>query len=225
MLGKDEWCCASALVRTGQRDLMKEHAVHNIEALKDRGVKTVLFACAFCLRAASIDCPRWYVGYMPFKTMPLSAYLREKIRKGEGKDWAFEARRDVLQSIPGIEFAEMARNRALQCCCGAGGGVKGGIPDLALDMAQARVKDVEETGSQIVASTCPFCRRNIMDASTAADSPVKVVDAARDYGAVHGTGYDHTGESLHQGPRAGRRSLRSGLQIDRDGEGNGFIGV
>ncbi len=94
----------------------------------------------------------------------------------KGKDWAFEAPRDVLRSIPGIEFKEMARNRALQRCCGAGGGVKAGIPDLALDMAKARVKDVEETGSQIVASTCPFCRRNIMDARSAAGAPVKVVD-------------------------------------------------
>ena len=60
MLGKDEWCCASALVRTGQRDLLSEHAVQDIDALKDRGVKNVLFACAGCLRAATIDWPRWY---------------------------------------------------------------------------------------------------------------------------------------------------------------------
>ena len=51
MLGKDEWCCASALIRTGQREVMVEHAVHNIDALKDAGAKTVLFACAGCLRA------------------------------------------------------------------------------------------------------------------------------------------------------------------------------
>lgn len=203
MLGKDEWCCASALVRTGQRDLMKEHAVHNVDALKDRGVKTVLFACAGCLRAATIDWPRWYEGNITFKTMPLSAYLREKLRKGEvnyvrpidltvtyhdpchngrhlmhikGKDWAFEAPRDVLQSIPGVKFKEMARNRALQRCCGAGGGVKAGIPDLALDMAKARVSDVESTGAQVVSSTCPFCRRNLMDGRSACESKVKVVD-------------------------------------------------
>jgi len=203
MLGKDEWCCASALVRTGQRDLMKEHAIHNIEALKDRGVKNVLFACAGCLRAATIDWPRWYEGYIPFKTMPLSVYLREKIRKNEvewkkpinynvtfhdpchagrhlmhisGKDWAFEAPRDVLQSIPGINFKEMARNRALQRCCGAGGGVKAGIPDLALDCGKARIADAQATSAQVVASTCPFCRLNLMDARTAAESPLKVVD-------------------------------------------------
>ena len=42
MLGKDEWCCASAMVRTGQREVMAEHAVHNVDALKDAGAKTCL---------------------------------------------------------------------------------------------------------------------------------------------------------------------------------------
>lgn len=203
MLGKDEWCCASALIRTGQRDIMKEHAVHNIDALKDRGAEKVLYACAGCLRAATIDWPRWYEGYIPYKNMPLSVYLREKIREGEveykrpinysvtyhdpchngrhlqhvnGRDWAFEAPRDVLQSIPGIRFSDMTRSREFQRCCGAGGGVKAGIPDLANDCAANRVRDVEATGSEIAASTCPFCRRNLMDGRNMIKSPVKVLD-------------------------------------------------
>ena len=36
--------------------------------------------------------------------------------------------------------------------------------------------DAESTSAQIVASTCPFCRLNLMDARTAAESPLKVVD-------------------------------------------------
>lgn len=203
MLGKDEWCCASALIRTGQREVMVEHAVHNIDALKDRGAKTVIFACAGCLRAASIDWPLWYEGYIPYKTMPLSAFLREKIRNGEveykiplnynvtyhdpchngrhlmhlkGKDWAFEAPRDCVQSIPGVKFRDMVRNRALQRCCGAGGGVKAGIPDLAMDCAKARVQDATDVQADVIASTCPFCRLNLSDGRNAAQSKIKVVD-------------------------------------------------
>jgi heterodisulfide reductase subunit D len=70
----------------------------------------------------------------------------------------------------------MVRNRALQRCCGAGGGVKAGIPDLALDCAKARVKDGEEVSADIMASTCPFCRRNIMDGRNDAKSGIKVLD-------------------------------------------------
>lgn len=203
MLGKDEWCCASALVRTGQREIMAEHAVHNIDALKDRGAKNVLFACAGCLRNAAIDWPMWYEGYIPYETMPLSVFLRDKIRKGEveykvplnyrftyhdpchngrhlmhlkGKDWAFEAARDCIQSIPGVKFQDMVRNRALQRCCGAGGGVKAGIPDLAMDCAKARVQDATDIQAEVIASTCPFCRLNLIDGRNAAQSPIKMVD-------------------------------------------------
>jgi len=203
MLGKDEWCCASAMVRTGQRAVMAEHAVHNVDALKDAGAKTVLFACAGCIRNSTVDWPRWYEGYIPYKSMPLSVFLREKLRKGEvkykillnstvtyhdpchngrhlmheiGRDWAYEASRDCLQSIPGLKLVEMVRNRELQRCCGAGGGVKAGIPDLALDMAKARVIDGEQVKADIIASTCPFCRRNIMDGRTDAKSSIKVLD-------------------------------------------------
>jgi heterodisulfide reductase subunit D len=203
MLGKDEWCCASALIRTGQREVMAEHAVHNIDALKDAGAKNVLFACAGCLRNAAIDWPMWYEGYIPYETMPLSVFLRDKIKSGaveykiplnyrftyhdpchngrhlmhlKGRDWAFEAPRECVQSIPGVKFQEMVRNRALQRCCGAGGGVKAGIPDLALDCAKARVQDATDVQAEVVASTCPFCRLNLIDGRNAAKSPIKMVD-------------------------------------------------
>jgi heterodisulfide reductase subunit D len=203
MLGKDEWCCASALIRTGQREVMAEHAVHNVDALKDAGAKNVLFACAGCLRNAAVDWPMWYEGYIPYETMPLSVFLRDKIRRGEveykvplnykftyhdpchngrhlmhlkGKDWAFEAPRECVQSIPGVNFQEMVRNRALQRCCGAGGGVKAGIPDLAMDCAKARVQDATDIQAEVICSTCPFCRLNLIDGRNAAGSPIKMVD-------------------------------------------------
>lgn len=203
MLGKNEWCCASAMVRTGQREVMAEHAVHNVDALKDAGAKTVLFACAGCLRNAAVDWPMWYEGYIPYETMPLSVFLREKIREGKvqykiplnyrftyhdpchngrhlmhlkGKDWSFEAPRDCIQSMPGVKFQDMVRNRALQRCCGAGGGVKAGIPDLAMDCAKARVQDAADINAEVIASTCPFCRLNLIDGRNSAKSSIKMVD-------------------------------------------------
>jgi heterodisulfide reductase subunit D len=80
----------------------------------------------------------------------------------------------------------MVRNRALQRCCGAGGGLKAGIPDLALDCAKARVRDGEEIGAEIIASTCPFCRRNIMDGRNDAKSTVKMLDVVELMAAAMG---------------------------------------
>jgi len=203
MLGEDEWCCSSALVRTGQRDVMREHAVHNVDALKDRGVETVVYACAGCLRTATIDWPRWYEGYIPYKNMPLSVYLRDKVNDGSvewkiplnfkvtyhdpchsgrhlmhvsGRDWSFEAPRDILKAMPGVQFEDMARSREFQRCCGAGGGVKAGQADLALGCAVKRLDDAKLVDAEIISSTCPFCRRNIMDGRQESGDDIKVVD-------------------------------------------------
>ena len=61
-------------------------------------------------------------------------------------------------------------------CCGAGGGVKKGFPDLALEIAKSRVQEAEETGADYLVSICPFCYRNLADAITALNSNIKMVD-------------------------------------------------
>jgi heterodisulfide reductase subunit D len=61
-------------------------------------------------------------------------------------------------------------------CCGAGGGVKKGFPELALEIAKSRVLEAEETGADYLVSICPFCYRNLMDAITALNSNIKMVD-------------------------------------------------
>ncbi|TAN46157.1 MAG: hypothetical protein EPN24_01765, partial [Candidatus Methanoperedens sp.] len=186
VLGEEEWCCTSALIRTGQQhinDTPKKAAIHNVEALKARGVKRVLFACAGCFRASKIDWPRLYGKALPFESIHMSQFLAEQIDAGKIK-WeksfdktvtyhdpchlgrhvgVFEEPRKVLKSMPGVKFVEMERNRDEQRCCGAGGGVKAGIPDLALAVAKARMNDAKATGAQVLISTCPFCRRNLID--------------------------------------------------------------
>ncbi|MBE0522175.1 MAG: (Fe-S)-binding protein [Candidatus Methanoperedenaceae archaeon] len=199
VLGEDEWCCGSALIRTGQQhinDTPKLAAIHNVEALKARGAKRVIFACAGCFRAASIDWPRAYGGELPFEVLHMSQFLAEQLEAGNIK-WekelkkkvtyhdpchlgrhvgVFEEPRKVLQSMPGIELIEMERNRNEQRCCGAGGGVKAGIPDLAQAVANARVNDALVTGAEALISTCPFCRRNLIDGRDELKADIAVDD-------------------------------------------------
>jgi heterodisulfide reductase subunit D len=65
--------------------------------------------------------------------------------------------------MPGLKLVEMERNRNEQRCCGAGEGVKAGLPDLALAIAKDRMNDARATGAEVLISTCPFCRRNLQD--------------------------------------------------------------
>ena len=61
-------------------------------------------------------------------------------------------------------------------CCGAGGGVKKGFPELALEIAKSRIQEAEETGAEMIVSICPFCYRNLADAISASGSNLKMLD-------------------------------------------------
>jgi Fe-S oxidoreductase len=61
-------------------------------------------------------------------------------------------------------------------CCGAGGGVKKGFPELSLEIAKSRVQEAEETGAEYLVSICPFCYRNLSDAIKDLGSSIKMID-------------------------------------------------
>ncbi|MHC1624831.1 MAG: (Fe-S)-binding protein [Methermicoccaceae archaeon] len=200
LLGEDEYCCGSVFIRTGQiapPSPVAEMVKKNIEGLKKRGVKKVVYACAGCVRTSALDWPKIYGGKLPFEVLTLAEYLTDL--HNEGYDFNFkkpipervtyhdpchsgrhmgvyDAPRQLIQSIPGLELVEMKRSRELQRCCGAGGGIKAGAPDLAISMAQKRVQDAIETGATSLLSTCPFCRRNLKDGIKAMNSSMKMED-------------------------------------------------
>lgn len=200
MLGEEEWCCGSALIRTGQahvNDMMPlQVAKHNVEAIMKKGAKKVLFACSGCFRAAKVDWPRLLGKELPFEVVHITEFLADLIKQGKIK-WeksidktityhdpchlgrhvgVYDAPRYVLTHIPGVKFVEMERIKEFQRCCGAGGGVKAGIPDLADGVAQSRVKDALETKADILSSACPFCKRNLMDGRDSMKADIDVED-------------------------------------------------
>ncbi|MBN2110587.1 MAG: (Fe-S)-binding protein [Methanosarcinaceae archaeon] len=186
MLGEDEICCGSVLVRTGQYffdDVAKKYAQKNIDNIVAKGAKIVLYACAGCYRTSLIDWPRLTGKELPFKVVHIAEFLQELIEQGK-IEWeksidkkvtyhdpchlgrhvgVYDPPRAVIEAIPGVELIEMDRTRENQRCCGAGGGVKAGIPDLALGVAKTRVEDALATKADILSSSCPFCKRNLCD--------------------------------------------------------------
>jgi len=215
MLGDDEYCCGSPLLRTGQLDLVSSLVNHNIEALLARGAKTVIFSCAGCYRTALVDWPRYY-GKLPFKVMHITQFLAKKLEEGKLKIkrpyneivayhdpchlgrhvGVFDEPRMILMSIPGLVLVEMKNTKMHSKCCGAGGGVKAGIPELALDItttrleevqnsrgnyqalvtAEARAKEAVITGVTTLTTACPFCYVNLSDGIKAQGFNLKMYD-------------------------------------------------
>jgi Fe-S oxidoreductase len=71
----------------------------------------------------------------------------------------YEAPREILRAIPGVELVEMERNRQNSFCCGGGSGnfytdSFGGGEDSP---SRIRVREADKTGAGILAVACPTC--------------------------------------------------------------------
>ena len=104
ILGPDEFCCTSPLIRTGQlsrpvyedkedgereylgRLEVKDIILHNIEEMKKRGIEQLIFSCSGCFRTVTLDWPKYYRergGILPFTTTHLTQFLALKAKKGD----------------------------------------------------------------------------------------------------------------------------------------------
>jgi len=194
--GMDEWCCGSPLQRTGQEDKAKTVAEHNLEAIKKTGAKKVITSCSGCYKMISKDYKELYDLDYDFEIVQSVQFLLDLVKKGElefanpvnmkvtyhdpchlGRHMGvFEAPRELLKSIPGIELVEMERNREYAWCCGAGGGVRAAYPDITMFASTNRIKEAEDTGADALVSACPFCWRGLHDAIEEKGSKLEIFD-------------------------------------------------
>ena len=84
--------------------------------------------------------------------------------------------RKLLNALPGVELVEMQSSREGSMCCGAGGGVKSAFPEISILAAQKRIIQAKETGASYLITTCPFCRRNLMDGNEQLNLGMKIMD-------------------------------------------------
>jgi heterodisulfide reductase subunit D len=200
LLGGDEWCCGSVLVRTGNIDLAREMMDHNLEEFNKSGVDTVVTSCAGCFRTISKDYPKLSGSDLKFDVVHTPTLLKKLIEEGKlkfntsnnpsenlkityhdpchlGRHMnVYEPPRDVLKALPNVELVEMERNRENARCCGFGGGVASADKELAQKMSDTRVNEAVETGADILTSACPFCTFSLREAAKRNNLKIEVID-------------------------------------------------
>jgi heterodisulfide reductase subunit D len=172
VLGSEEWCCGFPLLSAGLRDKIGEVIDHNMEAVRKKGARKVLFACPSCYQM-------WKEHYPPeFDIFHVTQFLRELISEGsiELKELdltvtyhdpcdlgrgcnEYEAPRDVIRFIPGVRLVEMEHNREDSLCCGGGGNLEMFDPGLSSDIARNKIEEVIRTGAHTVVTSCQQCVR------------------------------------------------------------------
>jgi heterodisulfide reductase subunit D len=190
IFGEKEVCCGSVAMRTGNRDAFNKVADQNTKLFREKGIKKIITSCAGCYRTLKKDYGERLNGIEIFHSFEfLKTEISSKNLKLKSLDikttyhdpchigrhmGLYITPRDLLSKIS--NFIEIKTNCAAAMCCGAGGGVKKGFPELALEMAKNRIKEAQSTGASVLVSTCPFCYRNLSDAIKALNSDLKMVD-------------------------------------------------
>jgi Fe-S oxidoreductase len=85
--------------------------------------------------------------------------------------------RELLQVLPGVEYAEMERSKEKSFCCGAGGARMWMEEKLGTRINNNRTEEALATGADRIAIGCPFCKVMLSDGLNAAIQDGKATDA------------------------------------------------
>ena len=84
-----------------------------------------------------------------------------------GANGVYQAPRDLLAAIPGVELVEMERSREAAWCCGAGGACREAFPEYSAATAAERVEEAASTGAEALVTACSRCELNFAEAVAA----------------------------------------------------------
>ncbi len=200
IMGVEESCCGGRAYETGYNGEFTKYAEHFIDTFNSLGVGRVVTSCSDGFSTFKNLYPK-IDKEMKFDVAHMVEYLDELTKGGKlkftknvnkkvtyhdpchlgrhlGDNGVYEAPRAVLQSIPGIELAEMERNRENAWCCGAGAGVSQANPEFALWTANERLKEARATGATTLVTSCPWCERNFKDAIEEYGEDIEIYDIA-----------------------------------------------
>ncbi|WP_426245642.1 heterodisulfide reductase-related iron-sulfur binding cluster [Nocardioides sp. LHG3406-4] len=206
VLGNGETCTGDPARRAGNEFVFQGLATQNAETFKEYKVKKVVSTCAHCFNTLKNEYKDFGVELeVVHHTQLLNRLVREgrltPIKDGAGAskrkityhDPCFLGRhnrvysppRDLLQVLPGAEYAEMERHSEKSFCCGAGGARMWMEENIGERINVNRTQEAVGTGADQIAVGCPFCRVMLSDGLTAeqaagnAREEVEVLDVAQ----------------------------------------------
>lgn len=196
-LGPEEWCCGFPLLAAGHAEEISEFARHNVDKVRKLGAKTLVTGCASCYHVWSHVYPEVLGEELGFRLVHATEMLSELILKGKlvpnelnktvtyhdpcdlGRNSGIiAAPRNIINSIPGINFVEIATCGEESTCCGGGGNLQGADQELADAIARNRIKEAAATKASIVVSACQQCEQMLEKAARTEKLPLQVMDVS-----------------------------------------------
>lgn len=82
-----------------------------------------------------------------------------------GAHGIYDAPRNILKALPGVQLIEMDRIREYSWCCGAGAACELTTPEMSQWTADERMTEAESTGADVLVTACPWCQDRLSRAS------------------------------------------------------------
>jgi len=173
IIPKEQVCCGSPLIRTGQLAIIDSLKRRNIETFTTRKIDTVMTMCAGCGSTLKNDYKTPFnvmdineilteYGIEPPAHLPIRATYHDPCHLLRGQGIRDQPRELIRQVVDLVEMPSI--------CCGSGGGVRSGNPEEAAALGKRRGEEITKTGAEIVITSCPFCEFHIMGHT---EKPVK----------------------------------------------------
>ena len=202
VLGDEESCTGDPARRMGHEYLYQIHAETNIEVMKQYRVDKVLTICPHCFNTMKNEYPDFGGEYEVVHHTELILELLEqgRLELTQPTDRVityhdscylgrhnriFDAPREILRRLPGVELVEMAANRENGMCCGAGGGLMWfeeepgkRVNDIRIAQARTALSAADSDKPATIASACPFCMTMMEDGLGAQEAAIEDRDVA-----------------------------------------------
>jgi len=196
ILGAKEMCCGESIRRVGAEKVFNSVAKTNSTTFKDAGVKNVLTTSPHCYTSFKNEYQEFgakfevfhqtqvFAGLIEQKKLVPNKPLNKKVvyhdpcTLGRQND-IYDEPRKVLKSIPGIELLEVKYfSHQFSVCCGGGSG--GLWIDLPVEerMTNLRLKQLHNTGADIIAVACPYCLQMFEDGVKVMNLDIEVKDVS-----------------------------------------------
>jgi Fe-S oxidoreductase/nitrate reductase gamma subunit len=199
ILGNEETCTGDSARRMGNEYLFQMLAQQNIETLNNYKVRKIVTNCPHCMNCLKNEYGDFGGQY---EVVHGSQLVSELIREGRVRlgtaipesitfhdpcylgryNGAYDAPRDILRAIPGLQLTELPRSKEKGLCCGAGGGRMWMEEKLGTRINQERMREIADSGASSVGVSCPFCMvmiGNAKDEIGVGTQPFDVLELAR----------------------------------------------
>lgn len=182
VLGDEEYSSGDTARRMGNELLFQELAAANIELFHRWGVRKIVTPCPHTYNTFKHEYPDFGLDHsitilhhtellamllesgrlIPRKPLEERITYHDSCYLGR-YNGIYEAPRQLLRALPGVQLVEMERSRSHGMCCGAGGGLMWMEERAGKRINEARTEQALSTEPTIISSACPYCLTMLED--------------------------------------------------------------